>query len=163
MHVRKTDEAFERLHTAAPALAGVASRTTTGRNVVSEGSTGRPVGVRGRHSRFSRRRFSRRRFSGRRFSVPVVAGIAIAALAVTAFASVGSHSGSAQAAEPTSNSVRAFAGAPVLGAQSIAPAAPFAAIAATSTGEGYWVAAEDGGVFAFGDARFFGSICARAM
>jgi hypothetical protein len=95
--------------------------------------------------------------------VPVVAGIAIAALAVTAFASVGSHSGSAQAAEPTSNSVRAFAGAPVLGAQSIAPNAPFAAIAATSTGNGYWVAAEDGGVFAFGDAPFYGSIGATAL
>ena len=49
MHVRKTNGVvdrllhFERLHTAAPALAGVASRTTTGRNVVSGGSARRPA------------------------------------------------------------------------------------------------------------------------
>src|SRR3989441_12789024 len=27
----------------------------------------------------------------------------------------------------------------------------------TSTGAGYWLAAADGGIFAFGDAKFFGS------
>ena len=30
-------------------------------------------------------------------------------------------------------------------------------MAATATGNGYWLVASDGGVFAFGDARFFGS------
>jgi hypothetical protein len=30
-------------------------------------------------------------------------------------------------------------------------------IAATPSGRGYWLVASDGGVFAFGDARFFGS------
>jgi hypothetical protein len=30
-------------------------------------------------------------------------------------------------------------------------------MAATSTGKGYWLLASDGGVFTFGDARFFGS------
>ncbi|HMC79962.1 MAG TPA: hypothetical protein VKO35_05370 [Acidimicrobiia bacterium] len=30
-------------------------------------------------------------------------------------------------------------------------------IAVTSTGKGYWLAADDGGVFNFGDARYFGS------
>ena len=30
-------------------------------------------------------------------------------------------------------------------------------MAATPTGNGYWLAASDGGIFAFGDARFFGS------
>ncbi len=30
-------------------------------------------------------------------------------------------------------------------------------MAATPTGNGYWFAARDGGVFAFGDAAFFGS------
>ena len=30
-------------------------------------------------------------------------------------------------------------------------------MAATPTGGGYWLTASDGGIFAFGDARFFGS------
>ena len=35
--------------------------------------------------------------------------------------------------------------------------APVVAMARTRTGNGYWMAAADGGVFTFGDARFFGS------
>jgi hypothetical protein len=34
---------------------------------------------------------------------------------------------------------------------------PIVAVAATTTGEGYWLFAADGGVFAFGDAAFMGS------
>ena len=34
---------------------------------------------------------------------------------------------------------------------------PIVGIAATPTGNGYWLAASDGGIFAFGDARFHGS------
>ena len=34
---------------------------------------------------------------------------------------------------------------------------PIVGIAATPTGRGYWLVATDGGVFSFGDARFFGS------
>ncbi|MGH2733042.1 MAG: hypothetical protein ACRDJG_08925, partial [Actinomycetota bacterium] len=34
---------------------------------------------------------------------------------------------------------------------------PVVAMASTPTGRGYWLAASDGGVFAFGDAGFFGS------
>ena len=30
-------------------------------------------------------------------------------------------------------------------------------MAATATGEGYWLVASDGGIFAFGDAAFEGS------
>ncbi len=30
-------------------------------------------------------------------------------------------------------------------------------MAATPTGRGYWLVATDGGIFAFGDAGFFGS------
>ncbi len=36
--------------------------------------------------------------------------------------------------------------------------APIVGIAATPDGAGYWVVAADGGVFTFGDARFFGSL-----
>jgi hypothetical protein len=36
-------------------------------------------------------------------------------------------------------------------------AGPIVAEASTPTGSGYWLAASDGGVFSFGDARFFGS------
>ena len=31
-------------------------------------------------------------------------------------------------------------------------------MAATRTGQGYWLSATDGGMFAFGDAAFFGSL-----
>jgi hypothetical protein len=30
-------------------------------------------------------------------------------------------------------------------------------MAATPSGRGYWLVARDGGIFSFGDARFFGS------
>jgi peptidoglycan recognition protein len=36
--------------------------------------------------------------------------------------------------------------------------APVTGIAATPTGKGYWLVAADGGVFAFGDAGFYGNI-----
>jgi hypothetical protein len=36
-------------------------------------------------------------------------------------------------------------------------AAPIVGLAATPTGRGYWLAAADGGIFTFGDARFSGS------
>lgn len=35
---------------------------------------------------------------------------------------------------------------------------PIVAMCSTATGNGYWLAAADGGVFAFGDARFYGSM-----
>ncbi len=36
--------------------------------------------------------------------------------------------------------------------------APVVGVAATPDGQGYWEIAADGGVFNFGDARFFGSM-----
>ena len=145
MHVRKTSGVFERLHTAAPALAGVASRTTTGRNVVSSESARRPACRR------------------RGLSVRLIAGFATAVIAAAVVGAVGLRSHAADASVFTSDSVRAFGEAPPLGSSVEAPAAPFAAIASTSSGKGYWVAAEDGGVFAFGDAGFFGSIGATTL
>ena len=41
--------------------------------------------------------------------------------------------------------------------------APSVAIAGTTSGGGYWFAAADGGVFAYGDARFFGSMAGRPV
>ena len=49
-------------------------------------------------------------------------------------------------------------GALRFGELDLVPSSPFVDIAATPTGRGYWLAAADGGVFAFGDARFFGSL-----
>ena len=34
---------------------------------------------------------------------------------------------------------------------------PIVGMAATPTGDGYWLVASDGGIFAYGDAGFFGS------
>jgi hypothetical protein len=38
----------------------------------------------------------------------------------------------------------------------VKPAAPIVGIAATSSGQGYWLVGADGGVFAFGDAVYHG-------
>ena len=35
---------------------------------------------------------------------------------------------------------------------------PIVGMAATADGRGYWLVAADGGIFAFGDAAFYGSI-----
>jgi hypothetical protein len=152
MHVRKRTEAFERLHTEAPELAGVASTATTGRHVVSGGNARRSAGV----------LTGRKGWFFRPASIRVVAGIGIAVIAVAALSGVGRRSGSAQAAVTGGDSVTAFAGAPAITA-AVAPVAPFAAIAATPSGRGYWVAAQDGGVFAYGDAPFFGSAGATPL
>jgi hypothetical protein len=34
---------------------------------------------------------------------------------------------------------------------------PIVGIAATSDGQGYWLVAADGGIFAFGDGHFYGT------
>ena len=67
--------------------------------------------------------------------------------------------GSAAAlSDPYANSVRAVAGAPALGpATGLHLNASLVSVAATRSGRGYWTVASDGGVFTFGDARFFGS------
>ena len=51
-------------------------------------------------------------------------------------------------------------GAPTLGspaASGLTLAKPIVDMAATPDGEGYWLVASDGGVFTYGDARFYGS------
>jgi len=36
-------------------------------------------------------------------------------------------------------------------------------MAATPSGQGYWMVASDGGIFSFGDAPFFGSMGGQAL
>jgi hypothetical protein len=45
----------------------------------------------------------------------------------------------------------------VLGSLTTAPNAPIVGITATPDHGGYWLLGADGGVFSFGDARFYGS------
>lgn len=53
----------------------------------------------------------------------------------------------------------AFGGAGSYGSVAGVPLdAPVVAMATTSDGQGYWLAAADGGVFAFGSATFHGSM-----
>ena len=60
-------------------------------------------------------------------------------------------------AAPPPNSVVPFGGAP-LGVNALTnPNAPVVGMAATPTGQGYWLVASDGGIFTFGDATFYGS------
>jgi hypothetical protein len=54
--------------------------------------------------------------------------------------------------------VSAFGGAPNLGAPKGRLRSGLVGMAATPSGTGYWLAAADGGVFAFGNARFHGSM-----
>jgi N-acetylmuramoyl-L-alanine amidase len=64
---------------------------------------------------------------------------------------------SSAASTPPVNSVVAF-GTTTVGANAVANAnAPVVAVAATHDGGGYWLAGRDGGIFAYGDAGFFGS------
>jgi lipoprotein-anchoring transpeptidase ErfK/SrfK len=54
--------------------------------------------------------------------------------------------------------VLAFGDAPFRGStDGTALAAPLVAMAATPSGQGYWLVASDGGIFSYGDAAFFGS------
>jgi N-acetylmuramoyl-L-alanine amidase len=58
---------------------------------------------------------------------------------------------------PAGNSVLAF-GSASLGVNTVSsPNAPIVGMAATPSGNGYWMVASDGGVFSYGDATFHGS------
>jgi len=60
-------------------------------------------------------------------------------------------------AAPVPNSVVPF-GHTAIGANAVDnPNAPVVAMAATPDGGGYWLVASDGGIFAYGDAKFHGS------
>ncbi len=64
---------------------------------------------------------------------------------------------------PSDGGVFTFGDAPFHGSVGgRALAAPIVGIAATPSGNGYWLVGSDGGVFAFGDAGFHGSIASPA-
>jgi N-acetylmuramoyl-L-alanine amidase len=69
---------------------------------------------------------------------------------------VAAHDGATTVTTPASNTVSAF-GTPDMGGLTGALNSPLVGMAATADGGGYWLAAADGGVFAFGDAGFEGS------
>jgi D-alanyl-D-alanine carboxypeptidase len=57
----------------------------------------------------------------------------------------------------TRSDVYAFGSARFRGANRRAPSAPTVGMAATPSGKGYWLAGQDGGIFSFGRAGFYGS------
>ena len=70
---------------------------------------------------------------------------------------------SASPTPPPPNSVVPF-GTTAVGANAVAnPNAPIVGMAPTPDGGGYWLVASDGGVFSYGDARFFGSTGSLAL
>jgi len=93
----------------------------------------------------------------------MVAGVGTALVALAAIGTLGLRSGSAQAAVAPPNSVTTFGAAPTLAAPRVTPVASFVGIASTTSGNGYWVAAQDGGVFAYGDANFYGSAGGKTL
>jgi hypothetical protein len=130
---------LDHLHTATPALAGFASK------VVSSPTTsgGRTTTPARRSSRAARHRTSFITTFITAFIAAIVAGAAFGVLP-------------AGAATANPNSVTAH-GAADLGSPPPTLRQPAVGAAATPSHKGYWVVASDGGVFSFGDARFFGS------
>ena len=61
-------------------------------------------------------------------------------------------------------SVLGFGGAPFLGAPAVdSLRSPLVGVAATPSGNGYWLVASDGGIFNYGDATFLGSTGALTL
>jgi hypothetical protein len=145
--------ALDHLHTEATALAGVASKAPGGSDAPS---------------RVTRSRVARR---GRRAGVPA-ARFGALAVVTTALLVAGGAATSAPSLEnepAAGNStgpevVTAFGAAPRVGPDANPPAsAPLVDITATPSGDGYWVAAADGGVFTYGRAPFAGSTSGSAL
>src|SRR5438552_1807114 len=87
-----------------------------------------------------------------RSTSPRIALVALLALVLGLGLGVSAPAGAESAA-----TVYAFGGAPSLGAPNSALNAPIVGIAATRRGRGYWLLASDGGIFSYGNARFYGS------
>src|SRR5688500_17525766 len=81
-----------------------------------------------------------------------------AALVVMALVVPGTHRQAALGASTTGPAVVAFGDAQSPGdPTALRPNRPVVAMASTPDGQGYWLVASDGGIFAFGNAGFHGS------
>ncbi|MDQ1520714.1 MAG: hypothetical protein QOI55_1787 [Actinomycetota bacterium] len=127
--IERLRDQTDHLHTATPSLAGFAS-------TVASTQPATFVGIAGASRRLLR--------------------AAVVLIALTALGGALLASRPAGAAAATSNTVTSH-GAPVLGSPPPNLAQPSVGIASTPSHQGYWVVARDGGVFAFGDAKFYGS------
>ena len=87
-------------------------------------------------------------------SVRVRTGASVLIASCLATASMVAVSGSATGTTAASSS---HSGAPHLHQAGSASRNPVVGMATTPTGGGYWMVASDGGIFAFGDAAFYGS------
>jgi hypothetical protein len=146
--------ALDHLHTSTPALAGFASKVVTPPTTSGGQST---------HTTPARRdqRLARHPFSST-FTTVTKWRAVLALTAVAVLAGVTFPLRPAGAATATSNRVTAH-GAPDLGSPPTTLTKPAVGVAATPSHKGYWVVASDGGIFSFGDARFFGSTGAIAL
>jgi N-acetylmuramoyl-L-alanine amidase len=90
------------------------------------------------------------------------AAAAVALLTLTGLVLAGPGSAGAAAAPPL-NSVVPF-GPTAVGANAVSnPNAPIVGMAATPDGGGYWLVGSDGGIYAYGDAGFYGSAGALTL
>ena len=87
----------------------------------------------------------------------LVAGCLVS-LVIAPVTVVGAQTYAGVATQPLS-----FGSAQIYGQVSIASKAPFVGMATTPDGKGYWLVAADGGVFAYGDAGFYGSMGGRVL
>ncbi len=71
----------------------------------------------------------------------------------------------ASASTPASSPgvVQGFGDAPSLGGPGTSTSSPLVGVAPTASGQGYWLAASDGGVFSYGDAGFHGSAAGQQL
>jgi len=81
----------------------------------------------------------------------------IATLVLAAAIGSGVSVSSPRAEAETFGDVTGFGNAPALGSPREAPSGFSSAVVATPSGEGYWVASTDGGVYTYGDAHYYGA------
>jgi hypothetical protein len=89
--------------------------------------------------------------------------VALVALLATVLGLGAAIAVSAPAGAESAATVHALGGAPSLGAPNSPLNAPIVGIAATRRGYGYWLLAGDGGIFSYGNARFYGSTGAMRL
>jgi len=93
-----------------------------------------------------------------------IIGVALAVLMGGGALLSGASGSPAATDDALANSVVPVAGAPTVGSTTgMRLNSAVIDIAATPTGRGYWIAAADGGVFAYGDARYDGSRAGHPM